>query len=289
MTGDTGSYLRRQSSRALQKSTKRGGWWRLLLLMAGNGAALAILVWFGYQGYEFIFYSPKFDVKQVIFTGNQYTDIKSMRDSVELGFPKNLMRIDLVKLRNLVETDPWVKRAQVRRVLPETLRIDLRERKPVALAGIEDTIHVVDAEGTILDRYAPKYGKFDLPIIKGLALESGPSSNDVNERRMSLFLRAMEELDSEGDQYTELISEADVTDEQNLVVIPMDDTVRILLGHQDFLRRFRAHLKKLALYREMQKKYGGIDTIDLRYEKQIVYQPLTGRQPVEFPGEARNQ
>src|SRR5207245_577569 len=93
------------------------------------------------------------------------------------------------------------------------------------------------------------------------------------------FLRAMKELDSEGDQYVRLISEADVSDEQNLVIIPMDDTVRIQLGHQDFLKRFRVHMERASIYKEMKEKYGGIDSIDLRYEKQIVYQPLNGAKP----------
>ena len=171
--------------------------------------------------------------------------------------------------------------AQIRRVFPDTLKIDLIERKPVALAGLKETIHVVDKDGIILDRYSSKYGEFDLPLVRGLKSGVGRSVDELNRQRMSLFMRAMKDLDRQEKKYSQLISEADVSDEQNLVVIPMDDTVRIFLGHEDFLKRFSTHMNKLAIYQEMREKYGGIDSIDLRYEKQIVYQPVDVAQSSE--------
>ena len=74
------------------------------------------------------------------------------------------------------------------------------------------------------------------------------------------------------------VSEVDVTDDQNLVVIPIDDTVRIQLGHSDYLKRYRTHMEKLSYYRDLMERFGDIESIDLRYEKQIVYQRASGTQ-----------
>lgn len=262
----------------------------MVLLLTGNLLVMSLVALAGYQAYQYLYYSQRFELQQVVFTGNRFANIDSLKGALDLGFPKNLMRVDLAKLRRVMESDPWVLQAQVRRVLPGTLKIDLLERQPAALAGVKDSIHVVDRDGVLLDRYSPRYGKFDLPLVKGLDAEPGRSVNEANRKRMSLFLRAMEELDSQGDQYTKFISEADVSDDQNLVIIPMDDTVRIQMGHQDFLKRFRIHQEKLSIYREMKEKYGGIDSIDLRYDKQIVYQPMnSSTPPAETQASMRNR
>jgi cell division protein FtsQ len=288
LPADSGSYLRRQSSRAVKKSKKGNHWLRITLLLAGNVLLLLLLCVMGFEIYQYVFYSPRFDLKQVTFSGSRFANIENLKGALEQGFPKNLICIDLAKLRRVVERDPWVLHCQVRRVLPDMLIIDLQERQPAALAGIQDSIHVVDQEGKILDRYSARYGKFDLPLVKGLAWDDHGNTGEANHRRMILFLQAMADLDSQGDQFTRLISEADVSDDQDLIITPLDDTVRIHLGRQDFLKRFRIHQEKLSLYKDMKEKYGGIDSIDLRYEKQIVYQPMSGEENAAPLTAARN-
>jgi cell division septal protein FtsQ len=232
----------------------------------------------GFSIHQYLFNSSRFDLQHLVFSGNHNSNLDSLRSSLELGFPKNLLSISLPKLHRVIESDHWVLRARIRRVLPDTLKIDIEERKPAALAGIRDTIYITDSEGALLDRYSAKYGKLDLPLLKGLEGDVGKPASDVNRRRMMLFLQAMKELDSENDQYTKLLSEVDLADDQNLVVVPMDDTVRIQLGDKDFLKRFRTHIEKLVYYREMKDRYGDIESIDLRYDKQIIYQPAIGAQ-----------
>ena len=278
LAADSGGYLRRQSGRSVRKSKKQGRWWVPALRMTGYALGVLLTGVLVFSIYQYLFHSSRFDLQHLVFSGNRYSNLDSLRSSLEINFPKNLLSIDLPKLRKVIESDHWVLRARIRRVLPDTLKIEIEERKPIALAGIRDTIFVADNDGTLLDRYSAKYGKLDLPLLKGLSGEMGKPASDSNRRRMALFLQAMKELDSENDLYTKLLSEVDVTDAQNVVVVPMDDTVRIQLGDQDFLKRFRTHMEKQAYFRELKDRYGDIESIDLRYDKQIVYQPASGSQ-----------
>jgi cell division protein FtsQ len=277
LAADSGGYLRRQSG-SVRKSKKQGHWWVQAVRLTGYALGTLLAAALGFNIYQYLFNSSRFDLQHLVFSGNHYANLDSLRSALELGFPKNLLSINLSKLHRVIESDHWVLRARIRRVLPDTLKIDIEERKPVALAGIRDTIFIIDNEGTLLDRYSAKYGKQDLPLLKGLEGEVGKPASDANRRRMALFLQAMKELDSENNQYTKLLSEVDLADDQNLVVVPMDDTVRIQLGNQDFLKRFRKHIEKLSYYREMKDRYEDIESIDLRYDKQIIYQPASGTQ-----------
>jgi cell division septal protein FtsQ len=278
LAADSGGYMRRQSGRAVRKSKKQSRWWAFALRVTVYGLGLLIAAAIGLSVYQYLFYSHSFDLQHLVFSGNRFSNLENLRSTLELGFSKNLLSVNLTQLRKVIEADPWVLHTRIRRVLPDTLKIDIEERKPVALAAIRDTIYITDSEGTLLDRYSAKYGKLDLPLLKGLEGDVGKPAGDADRRRMAIFLKAMQELDSENDQYTRQISEADAADDQNLVVVPMDDTVRIQLGHQDFLKRFRTHMERLNYYREMKDRYGDIESIDLRYDKQIIYQPVTGSQ-----------
>ena len=60
----------------------------------------------------------------------------------------------------------WVKDARVSRRLPDTLVIDIVERKPAALWQNQGRLALIDAEGVVLDR-VPVDKMPDLPLLIG--------------------------------------------------------------------------------------------------------------------------
>ena len=57
--------------------------------------------------------------------------------------------------------------ATVTRTLPDTLRVEVRERVPLALAELE-RLYLMDGDGALIDIYGPRTAAFDLPIVRGL-------------------------------------------------------------------------------------------------------------------------
>ena len=57
--------------------------------------------------------------------------------------------------------------ATVTRTLPDTLRVEIHERVPLALAEV-DRLYLMDADGGLIDIYGPRTAGFDLPIVRGL-------------------------------------------------------------------------------------------------------------------------
>jgi cell division protein FtsQ len=74
--------------------------------------------------------------------------------------------VDVAAIRERLLQYGWVKDARVSRRLPDTLVIDIVERKPSALWQDEQRLSLVDAEGVVLDR-VPISAMPDLPLLIG--------------------------------------------------------------------------------------------------------------------------
>lgn len=81
------------------------------------------------------------------------------------GKPAQLL-VDLDAIRNRLLQYGWVKDARVSRRLPDTLVIDIVERKPAALWQDSQRLALIDAQGVVLDRVSITQMP-DLPLLIG--------------------------------------------------------------------------------------------------------------------------
>ncbi|MGH2820928.1 MAG: cell division protein FtsQ/DivIB, partial [Actinomycetota bacterium] len=101
---------------------------RRLFLRAAVIAALAMLAWV-------LVWSPLLKVRDVRVVGGGHTNGKRAARVADLDAADNLLLVSPATVEQRVETLPWVMDAEVDRMLPDTVRIRLRERRPaLALA-----------------------------------------------------------------------------------------------------------------------------------------------------------
>jgi cell division protein FtsQ len=74
--------------------------------------------------------------------------------------------VDVARIRERLLQFGWVKDARVSRRLPDTLVIDIVERRPAALWQDKQMLALIDAEGVVLDR-VPVDRMPDLPLLIG--------------------------------------------------------------------------------------------------------------------------
>ena len=89
---------------------------------------------------------------------------------------EHVLNVDLEHWRRQVLSSPWVEYVAIRRVLPSTIEIFVRERQPMAIGRVHDELYLVDSGGNIIDKYGPSYAQFDLPLVDGLSPPEGRSA-----------------------------------------------------------------------------------------------------------------
>ncbi len=211
-----------------------------------------------------------FRLREVHFEGLQHLDSGRLDQLIRAASPGNLLLIDLDRVRSLIESEDWVERAVVRRRLPDQLYVFVTERQPAAVATIDGQLQVVDPSGVVLAPYGAAFQSLDRPIVKGLknvALENALAENSV---RMTTYLRILADMDAAGPGYTGSISEIDVSDPERVAVVPTEEPVPVVLGAQDFARRYQSFLARLDLYRELKARHGVIESVDVTYEDKII-------------------
>ena len=105
---------------------------------------------------------------EVDSTGYWQKNPQILLDRLGLKKGSYLFTIDLQKLRQQLEKLPSVESAEVRMVLPDTLKIKIVERIPRAALLSVNSPAVVDADGVVMKRSESSAANQRLPVIKGL-------------------------------------------------------------------------------------------------------------------------
>jgi cell division protein FtsQ len=263
------SILARQKSR--ETSRLRTYWKRAVLVFKwGMGGITLLLLATGVLLVRhFLLHSARFNIATREIQGLHYvseSQILSKLTEAETH-SRNLLSLNLVELRKSIEQIPWVSEAAVRRTLPNKLTIEITERRPIAYAKVDATTLLVDDEGVLLENSTEMTSQFDFPVIIGL--ESGYDREVLarNRQRLARYQTLIQSLDENGASLSRDLSEIYLHDVDNVSVILNDDTVLVHLGKTDFQQKFRQYL---AMGKELKQKYPALDSVDLRFQNQII-------------------
>lgn len=212
-----------------------------------------------------------FRLAVIEYEGAQNFNTEAFNTLLLRTFGRDLLTLDPDRVRALVESDTWVRHALVRRRLPDRLRIHVTERIPLAVAAIDSDLFVVDDDGVILDKYGPRYGQLDGPIVKGLRNPARENAAADNARRIRLYFRLVEDLAAQPRDYAATVSEVDVTDPSRVAVVPSDEPVAVYLGDEAFRERYETFLSQKDLYLRLKQKYGLIEYVDVTYDNKIIF------------------
>jgi cell division septal protein FtsQ len=185
---------------------------------------------------------------------------------------QNILAVDLAKWRTRLMASPWVEAAVVRRVLPGTVDVVIRERVPMGIARLGRDLYLVDEHGVVIDQYGPAYADLDLPVIDGLASPPQDGAPLVDQRRTALVARLLGDVAGH-DALASRLSQIDVRDAHDAVVLLDGDTVMLRLGDRDFASRLQGYLDVAPALKD---RVAAIDTVDLRFGERMYVRPLSG-------------
>ena len=182
---------------------------------------------------------------------------------------QNILTVRLEDWRQRLMASPWVEDAVVRRVLPNTLDVLVRERTPMGIARLGRDLYLVDAHGVVIDEYGPGYADLDLPVIDGLAPPPGDAGPRIDDTRTALVARLLADV-APHESLASRVSQIDVRDARDAVVLLDGDTVMLRLGDRDFAARLQDYLDVAT---SLKDRVSAIDTVDLRFGERMYVRP----------------
>lgn len=182
---------------------------------------------------------------------------------------QSMVTADLESWRQKLMSSPWVGSAAMRRVLPGTIAVAIAERTPMGIGRLGGDLYLIDQEGIIIDQFGPNHAEFDLPIIDGLAGPPRDGSPLIDEARAALAARLLVSLETRPD-LARRVSQVDVRDVRDAVVILKDDSALVRLGDDQFVERLQSYLDLAPALRE---RVADIDYVDLRFDDRIYVRP----------------
>ena len=122
---------------------------RKLLVHAAFVLGVAALVWI-------VFFSPLLTVSDVEVVGGGHVTAADITTIAGLDERRNLLLMSTTEVAQAVRGLAWVKRAEVDRKLPGTLRVNIVERVPALALQASEARWTIDRQGHVLAPGAPK-------------------------------------------------------------------------------------------------------------------------------------
>ena len=120
-----------------------------------------------WAGYRWITASPRFAITEITIRGVHRIDPDELRAQLPVR-PGDNVFVDLARVAAAVRAHPWIAAAEVHRILPHTIAIDVRERTAAAVIELGE-LYLVDTTGHPFKRAAQGAGEADdLPVLTGI-------------------------------------------------------------------------------------------------------------------------
>lgn len=234
--------------------------WALLSAIAAFGVAAGLWAARG-PAAEAVREHPYFAISQLVISGGGPAltpdDLRTW-----LGFTgeSTLWEASPARVRARLEAHPYIAHALVRREFPGRLDVVVHERRPQAIAVLDDLFYV-DRGGVTFGPLRPQDSR-DYPLITGLdpGMADGPRTWAL--RRTLRLLRRCAREPCLGE-----LSEVHLEDGRGVVVYPAAPRVPIVLGWGSWPAKLERAERALHAWQGAAERLAGLD---VRFRNQVV-------------------
>lgn len=271
-----GSRSSRRAAEEKRSAFDNFRWSRVVLWVFLGMTALVGTLFGWHRSEEFLIRDDRFRLAEppdfagfspsLLVEGVHYASPSQIRHVFAADFGRSLYLVPVNTRRKELMSIDWVEEATVSRVWPNTVKVGVVERRPVAFIQLPprrkdglSEFALIDKDGYIL---RPRVAaKFTLPVIKGIR------ETEERDDRRARVQRVLSMLTSLGPLAAH-ISEVDVSDPNNLVVAQhMDNRVlNLMMGDENYSTRMSNFINN---YNEIKSKRPDAVNFDLRVDRMI--------------------
>jgi len=207
---------------------------------------IAVLAAGGFDLYRFLFTSEFFVIRNVDVQGCVHTSPEQFAELADIPPQSNIFLLRRRALAEQLRRHPWVEQAHVVRILPDTVRIVLQERQPLAAINspFDGQVYGVDRHLVLLPEpgqagvdSATSRAHFDLPIITGLPAGEIYPGNRLSNPGAFKVMEALLLLKTLKADLLKQVSEINIDSQGNLTLYPLNRVQAVYLGNENLDRR----------------------------------------------------
>lgn len=254
------NFRRARAKPGKGRSLRRLLSWRVVRAML----LVALVVYAAHRASSLVLNAAVLRVTRIVVYGNSHLSSGEVQQLAHGLYGRNILMVDLAGQRRAILDSPWVAEAALRRVLPNTVEIAVVERRPAAIGRIGRNLYLIDREGTVIDEFGPQYRQYDLPIVDGLVRNRRNAKPAVDAARAELAARVIDSV--AGTPLASRLSQIDVSDARNAVVLLEDEPAMLYVGTEQFRERLQSYLELAPAIRE---NLTDVDYVDLRFGDRV--------------------
>lgn len=213
--------------------------------------------------------SRLFNSENVEIEGNKYVKDDYIIKALDIKNDKNIFRYNIKDMEANLLSNKYIDKVEINRVLPNTLKINITEKKIVANLYNEEVYCYIDKEGNFIDKIDEDNKDNDIVVVyidyDITNLYDIKFKNEQNKKRL-LYL--LEYIIEEGIYIK--IDNINMTKE-GYINMRTKDEINILLNNDEDLKYNISRLSMILVDLQNKNQKGG--EIDLSIGKNAIYRP----------------
>ncbi len=203
-----------------------------------------------------------FKIKEVKVTGNSLVNTQEIKRRSGLNRGDNFWMLDLSDASSKIKLNPLVLEADVSRVFPDKITINVKERRAVAVVPYSRGFIEVDAVGVCLKK-SGSLTDLGLPVITGALMDGTPKSGEkVVSSNLFPALKVIGNIDNYAHFHLVEVNVSDPSD----ILLYTDDGVKIRLGEPLRVEKKLEKLSQIKKSLEEQGAWEELSYIDVSFE-----------------------
>jgi len=199
------------------------------------------------------------NVNDIEVAGNYHLSKADVMKSLNINRETSLLTLELNIIEARLRSNPWIKEVSLRKQMPDTLMIRIKEAEPKALLYLNGSAFLIEEEGNMLEEVMNEGAAF-LPVIRS-------DSAEKNKKGLQEALLLVDALNKKGILSSRESVEIRLNSYGPDMVV--DGTV-IKVGYGNYE-------EKLARWEELEpevSKLGQTSYIDLRFRDRVIVKPV---------------
>ncbi len=216
-----------------------------------------------------MFKSKYFNVSNVVVENNSFVTAEEVTVLSEVK-GENIFLVNKEKLKGNIQKNPYIEGIDIRRKLPSTLVIRVREKQIKGLIKFQNSFINIDSNGKMV-QVINKFPSGKIPLIEGINVEQYvPGLNLINDDKIRQD--ALEAILTVSDyvEYNGLIYSINIEDAYNITLKTMDGLF-IKLGDWTDLNSKLEYAYNVLNSKDVKGKKGTIEVLKLQSEYTVIF------------------